>query len=124
MKVTIDAINRSQRETVRGIADTVGLKIVETTIQDINGKDIQVNDRWLNTFKVEGTQAWDKGSVVNIKVIEKDGKYLNFTPVIGVDTDDLNARVTKLEGAVFGSKTGHVAPVQEAEPSIDITDTF
>jgi hypothetical protein len=102
-KVTLEAVNRSQKETAYGIKTQIGIKISETSIKDVNGNDIIVADRWLNTFTTKGTESWDKGMSVNIDVIEKDGKYLNFKPGQAAQTDDaVLARLDRIEAKVFG----------------------
>lgn len=106
MKVTISAINRTQKQTQYGVKEQVGMKIEESTITDVNGASINVADRWLNSFNTKGTENWDNGMSVNIDVIEKDGKYLNFKvgSASSAPSPELESRVAKLEEAVFGPK--------------------
>lgn len=105
MKVTIEAVNRSQKETVHGIKPQIGIKISETTVKDVNGTDISVSERWLNSYNVAGTDNWDKGMSVNVDIVEKDGKWLNFKPAVAPQVDtELVARVEKLEASVFGER--------------------
>lgn len=98
MQVTLTRIFRGDVETRYGTKPKIGIKTVEH------------EDKWLSTFKLQGTESWKEGDKVNIAVEEKNG-YLNFTPII----PDYNDRITKLEEAVFGKK-------KEPEPQVNPDD--
>ena len=108
-KVTIDKVFTKQIETQRGARLSVGLKIKEGSVKDINGQDITVNDRWINGFfDPKFTVPFKQGDSAEILIIEKDGKYLNFSiPGVGKppahDMSLLIDRIKRLEDAVFGS---------------------
>lgn len=123
-KVTIDAINRTQKETKYGLKDQVGIKIVEATTTDVSGNTVNINDRWLNTFQAQGTEKWSKGDVVSIDLIEKDGKYLNFKPssADSMAVTDLELRVKRLEEKVFGDVASKVATPEVEEVSSTYDD--
>lgn len=107
MIVTIDGINREEKETQYGVKSRVGLKIVESEVFDVNGTKIEVQDRWFNGMLSptnNGTENWSKGDKVNIAIKEKEGKYLNFTvvrdgstPVKSTSNPDLSDILRRLE---------------------------
>ena len=134
MIVTIDGINREVKTTQYGDKQRVGLKILETSVIDLNGTTIPVNDRWLNGMLKptgNGTEAWKKGDQVNIKIVQK-GDYLNFTPIfdgatpsagnspsaLQAQVDDLSRRVNALEIELRGTK------VEPDTPAVDPRDDF
>jgi len=99
--VTLTRIYKGMKETKFGTSPTVAIK---TTTH---------GDKWLNTFKVTAEMdGWKEGDTVNINVQEKGG-YLNFDTIglgsqvkpVGQATGGTNnteARLKKLEDAVFG----------------------
>lgn len=109
-KVTIDKVFTKQIETQRGARLSVGLKVKDSSIKDINDKDIAVNDRWINGFfDTNFVVPFKQGDTVELLIIEKDGKYLNFSiPGVGKppapDMGLLIDRIKKLEDAVFGAR--------------------
>lgn len=109
-KVTIDKVFTKQIETQRGARLSVGLKVKDSSIKDINDKDIAVNDRWINGFfDTSFVVPFKQGDTVELLIIEKDGKYLNFSiPGVGKppapDMGLLIDRIKKLEDAVFGAR--------------------
>jgi len=82
-------------------------------------------DKWLSalfpTNQTAGTEDWNPGDTVNIDVIEK-GDFLNFKPsgtgksgsgvIKSKTTDELEARVVRLEEQVFGEKSASDAVVE------------
>ena len=109
--VTITSIFRKDVETRFGIKPKVGIKTVEH------------GDKWLSTFKTKGTEDWTEGMTVQIEVSES-GDFLNFNPVGGAKTTAsaspaLEARVKKLEDAVFGTATAKVADVPAEDDGLD-----
>lgn len=110
MIITIDAISRKQVSTAHGIKNSIGIKPLETEITDVNGNTIDVFDRWLSGFETPSAKSWAKGMQVELDIVEKDGKYLNFKPhgeASGARvpaSPQLEARVKKLEDAVFGGQ--------------------
>lgn len=83
-------------------------------------KTDKYGDKWISSFKVQGTENWKEGDEVEI-FIEKKGDYLNFTlsPSIGATTAALEARVAKLEDFVFGKKENSVAQTTVAPDEDD-----
>lgn len=103
MKVTISRIVRGDKDTKFGTKNSVGLKIQETTISDVNGNEVEVNDRWLNCLydlnRQNGTEAWNDGDSVDIDVTV-NGEYLNFRPSSADSvraSNNLEERVKKIE---------------------------
>lgn len=90
MQVIIERVFRKNVETKYGIKPNVAIKTN------------QHGDKWLSTFKVDGTEDWKDGDTVNIEVQQK-GDYLNFVPQTAGSNSDLAERVAKLESAVFGN---------------------
>lgn len=133
MIVTIDGINREMKTTQYGEKQRVGIKIVETSVIDLNGTTIAVNDRWLNGMlkpSGNGTEDWKKGDQVNIKIVQK-GDYLNFSPVfdgaapsprqgssLDAEVADLKRRVAAIETSLSGGR------VEPETPAIDPRDDF
>lgn len=94
-KVTLTRIFRKDVDTRYGIKPKVGIQTKEH------------EDKWLSTFKVNGTENWEEGMEVEINV-QENGDFMNFT-VIGsassaVPVNKLEERVAKLEDAVFNKK--------------------
>lgn len=89
--VKITRISRKDRETKYGIKPTIGI------LTDKHG------EKWLSTFKVQGTENWKEGDTVEIYVSENKG-YLNFSlaPDEKSIIAELMSRVKKLEDKVFG----------------------
>lgn len=116
MIVTLDGVSRNTKDTQYGPKEQLGIKVVESKVFDINGLEITVSDRWLNTYNTKGTEGWDKGMKVNVLITEKDGKYLNFKPAdAGAQPpSELEVRVKRLEDKVFG--TGVESKEEIAEP--------
>ena len=105
--VTISQIFRKDVETRFGIKHKVGIKTVEH------------GDKWLSTFKTKGTEDWTEGMTVDVEVSEK-GDFLNFNPVFkavssstSTSSPALEARVKKLEDAVFGVVKTDDVPADE-----------
>lgn len=129
--VTIDGINREEKETQYGMKQRIGLKIVESKVFDINGTEIAVNDRWFNGMVAltnNGTEHWKKGDKVNIAITQKEGKYLNFKVV---RDDSAPAPVAQTNDAVIADIYARLATVESqlksllpAEVIPDPTDDF
>lgn len=107
MQVIIERVFRKNVETKYGIKPNVAIKTN------------QHGDKWLSTFKTDGTEDWKDGDTVNIEVQQK-GDYLNFIPQTAGSNSDLAERVAKLEAAVFGNNNTS-EPVIEAN---DLPDGF
>lgn len=94
MKVIIRKIYRGQ-QLVRGENKP---KIAIKT--DVHGES------WVSSLNVPGTESWKEGQEVEIDITPKvtdKGTYYNFNlPGQGSKTGALEARVKKLEDAVFG----------------------
>ena len=136
MKVTLKGVYRDEelKSTKYGEKQGVALKVEEDTVNDINGDPVTVNDRAIRGLfspNQDYTASWKPGDVVNIKIVE-NGDYLNFTltdeqkeatPAAPTSAGDkaLEARVAKLEEAVFNGGTKATEPEPEA---VDPTDDF
>lgn len=72
--VTIEKIFKKMIETKYGERENIGLKVVEGVIQDINGDDVAVAERWLNGFRDKNheTDKWVEGMKVKILINEKE----------------------------------------------------
>lgn len=127
MKVTLTRVVSNVKETKFGKKLSVGLKIKETAIQDINGTTIAVNDRFINGWFNEDFKFEHKeGDVVEILIATR-GDYLDFKiPGVGKppapDMGSLIDRIVKLETAVFGDKEVKNEETLPAEPSTESVD--
>lgn len=105
-QVTITRVFRGKKQTKFGEKDNTAIK---TT---------QHGDKWLSTFKPQGTESWKEGDSVEIYV-EKKGEFLNFSlqPASGAVNPnfamEVNARLIALENKVFGS-------IKQDEPEPDV----
>lgn len=132
MIVTIDGINREEKETQYGMKQRVGLKLVEQKVFDINGTEVQVNDRWLNgmlSLGNNGTENWKKGDKVNIAITEKEGKYLNFKVVRDdsapkSSSSSSNDSVLKDIQDRLAAVESQLKAILPAQPVVDPTDDF
>lgn len=121
-QVTLKKVFSNVKPTKFGDKLSVGLKIEEATIVDINGQTITVGDKYLNAWFDKGFIFPHKeGEQVDLLITTR-GEYIDFKlPGIGKppapDTSALVDRITKLEAAVFGPKT---AP----EPDIADPDDY
>ena len=111
--VRLEAVFRKDMETKYGIKPKLSVKT------DKHG------DKWISTFKVAGTEGWEKGMDVTMDIIEK-GDFINFVPT-GVSSSaqaspDVNARLTKLESAVFGSTAQQKSPEEPVISADDLPD--
>lgn len=91
MKVTLTRVSRTEKEIQGRSVPTVGIQTKEH------------GDKWLNTFKTQGTEQWYEGQQVDIVVTEKKtdkGTYLNFTVEQPIDPR-IEERLSKLEKEVF-----------------------
>lgn len=104
-EVTLTSVFRKSKETKYGIKPQISIKT------DIHG------DKWLSSFNTRGTEDWKPGDIVQINVIEQ-GDFLNFKPVVngggGTVNPNLEARVTRLERAVFPKEDEVVENIIEA----------
>lgn len=101
MKVTLEKVFKNVKETKFGPKLSVGLKIRESKVTDIEGKEVIVGDRYLNAwFKPDFNFAHDVGDSIDI-LIKQRGEWLDFSiPKPGENTGalaDLAARVARLE---------------------------
>ena len=93
--LTITRVFRGKKQTKFGEKDSIGIKTTK------------YGDKWLSSFKTQGTEKWAENDTVDIYVEEKNG-YLNFT--LNEKVADLGAeavakiysRLDKLENKVFG----------------------
>jgi hypothetical protein len=93
MKVTLTRVARADKDIKGKLVPTIGIQTKEH------------GEKWLNSFKLAGTEKWSEGQSVDIVVTEKEvnGKiYLNFTLQEPIDPR-IEARLQKLEKAVFKS---------------------
>ena len=112
MKVTLKKVFTNIKTTKFGEKLSVGLKIEENEVQDINGDTIQVNDRYINCWlPKESTFPYSEGDVVNI-LVKQRGDFLDFKladspqykPGVKQDNSDLERRVKALEDKVFAEE--------------------
>lgn len=92
--VRLTRVFRKEKETRYGVKPQLSIQTE------------QHGDDWLSTFNVRGTDAWQDGDEVQIEVT-RNGDFLNFKPVVshvGSSNPNLEARVEKLEKAVFPAK--------------------
>lgn len=121
--VTLTRVFRKDIETRFGIKPKVSIQTQEH------------GDKWLSSFKVQGTEDWEEGMTVQVNISEK-GDFINFIPVGGstatktatVDNSAVEKRLSALEDAVFGTKDTRpsqpsqtITPVDfpEDEPEVD-----
>jgi hypothetical protein len=117
MQVTLTKVFRDETETKYGVRAKVAIQTSEH------------GDRWLSALlmpnKTMGTEHWEPGQTVTIDVSEK-GDFLNFKPTGGASgsspaamTPEYEARIERLEAAVFGGQTGVSAPPEEVVINAD-----
>ena len=107
-KVTLKAVYRTEQEVRGKVIPKLAIKIEEPEVGGLT-----VDDRWLTTFNVKGTESWDKTQTVTLAEVTERNGYLNFKP-----QDELVGRVEALEKAVFGnseSKEKQEAPKETEE---------
>lgn len=103
MKVTLKKVFANVKPTKFGDKLSVGLKIEEPVVTDIDGNSVTIGDKYLNAwFKQDFTFPHKEGDVVEI-LIKQRGEYLDFMlPGVGkaptVDNGSLIERISKLEG--------------------------
>ena len=70
-------------------------------------KTMQYGEKWLSGFENRQNANWKEGDSVEV-IVEQKGEYLNFRTVsLDERVEELEARVSKLEGK---------KPLDEAEP--------
>lgn len=101
-KVTLEKVFTKVKETKFGPKLSVGLKVKEASVEDINGIKVQVNDRYINGwFKQDYVFPHKEGEEIEILLTTR-GEYLDFTlPEIAAQKrggdPSLGPRVAKLE---------------------------
>ena len=121
MKVTLDKVFKSVKETKFGEKLSVGIKIKEATVHDINGDEVTVGDRYINAWMPKDAQFnYEAGQVINIQVKQR-GDYLDFKMVDGQQpstpsTSGLEERVKRLEEAVFKDEPVDSEPETAPDP--------
>lgn len=126
-QVTLTRVVSNVKETKFGKKLSVGLKIKESTVRDINGSDVAVNDRFINGWFNEDFKFEPKeGDVIDILIATR-GEYLDFKlPGVGkppvADTSALVDRIIKLEQAVFGAQENKKEPVLPPESTTEAVD--
>lgn len=119
-EVTLTRVYRGTQETKYGIKDKVSIQTQEH------------GDKWLSMFVPSGagdpTADWKEGDVVKIDISEK-GDFMNFKVSGGASkasapaSPALEARVVKLEEAVFGgAKVTASMPAEEVIHADDLPD--
>lgn len=127
MLVTITKVYSNVKTTKFGEKLSVGLKVQEQTVTDINGDSHTVGDRYINAwFPKDFVFPFREGDKAELLIKERNG-YLDFAiPGVGKapapDVSSLVERIKKLESAVFGdsAKPAEVAP----EPEVADPDDF
>ena len=127
-KVTIKKVFQAEKETKFGMKVSVGLKIEEETVTDVNGETVEVKDRYINGWFPKGYEfPFQEGDIVNILIAERD-VYLDFKIPDGSTSGDMSitSRVLKLEKQMKGllgetKDTSDKEPEgeEEADPSED-----
>lgn len=124
-KVIIEKVFRGEQETKFGTRNKLGIKVKGDSLKTDTGSIVDPTDKWLS-FMYKGSEdmgsgGWEAGMEVDVTITQK-GEYLNFTPKVA-SASDLEARVSKLEDAVFGgaktTKPVKKAKVDEPEDEID-----
>ncbi len=101
-QVTIEKVFTKVKETKFGEKLSVGLKIKESSVEDLNGAAVQVNDRYLNGwFNKDYKFPYKEGDEVDI-IITTRGDWLDFQlPEVAAmkkgGDPTIGPRVTKLE---------------------------
>lgn len=119
MQVTLEKVFANVKENKFGPKLSVGLKVKESTVTDINGTVHNVEGKYINAwFDKDYTFPHKEGDVIDIMIVERNG-YLDFKlPGVGKpptpDTGALIDRIVKLENAVFGAQ--EAKKEQESQP--------
>lgn len=135
MIVTLKKVFTSVKTTKFGDKLSVGLKIEEPTVTDINGQPITVGDKYLNAwFDKNFIFPHTEGEKVDILITTR-GEYIDFKlPGIGKppapDLGSIIDRIKKLEDVVYNSaspilnsNTGTTEPSTPApDDVVDPTD--
>lgn len=122
-KVTINKVFQSEKETKFGLKVSVGLKIDEDTVTDINGEDVEIKDRYINGWFPKGYDfPFQEGDVVNVLVAVR-GDYLDFKLPDNATSGEMSItkRVLRLEKQMKDLTEGKVVKkeVKETEPTMD-----
>tara|TARA_R100001086_G_C11848217_1_gene261010 strand:+ start:2259 stop:2627 length:369 start_codon:yes stop_codon:yes gene_type:complete len=121
MKVTLTKVYTNVKETKYGEKLSVGLKIAEKQVNDIDGNSIDVNDRYINAWFPKDTEfAYSEGDTIDIRVKQR-GEYLDFQLVDGLPKPGaaLEARVAKLEKQMAELTGGEVVDEDKQEDPDD-----
>ena len=121
--VTIDKVFKNKKTTKFGEKLSVGLKIKETTVKDINGEDVTIGDRYLNAwFPADYDFTPQAGDTIDI-LVKQRGEWLDFSTKEQAANSKsgqadrltaLEARVRKLEEAAALDRGESIA--DEVEP--------
>ena len=137
-KVTIKKVFSNIKETKFGPKMSIGLKVEETTVSDINGEDIEIKDRFINSwFPKDFTFPFQEGDIVNVLITSR-GDYLDFKLPENATSGDMSitSRVLRLEtqmkGLLDSEKTvdeyhkavEEAVKVDPTEPVVDPSDNF
>lgn len=99
MKVTLTQVLSKAKETKYGMKQSVGIKIQEETVLDINGETVEVNDRYLNGWFKEGYEPpFTIGDTIDI-VVKQRGEWLDFSLPKAGESDN-STRILELEAEV------------------------
>jgi hypothetical protein len=106
MKVTLTKVFTGVKETKYGEKLSVGLKIAEKTVNDIDGNTVEVNDRYINAWFPKNTHfPYSEGDTVDIRVKQR-GDYLDFQLIDKLEetntsgNKNLEDRIFKLEDRI------------------------
>jgi len=128
-KVTLKKVFQSEKETKFGMKVSVGLKIEEETVTDINGEDVEVKDRYINGWFPKGYDfPFQEGDVVNVLVAVR-GDYLDFKIPDNATSGEMSItkRVLRLEKQMKDLTEGksekkETEPTMDGEKEVDVAD--
>lgn len=112
MKVTLTKVYRTTKSKDGKPLTTKQGKAYER----VSIKTQEHGDKWLSGFGASWNEGWNEGDTINVNV-EQAGQYLNFSKVDPME--DIEARLARLETAVFSDKSG---PTDEDPIHIDNDD--
>lgn len=98
-KITIKKVFSNIKDTKHGPKTSIGLKVEEEIVTDINGEEIKLGERFINGwFPKDFTFPFQEGDIVNILMTTRD-EYVNFKLPESSTSGDMTitSRVLRLE---------------------------